>query len=117
MRISSCFSSATISGCLSAKSVGWHEGTNDYAPFVRYMLGGIVAAYGEFESRVDVTITKGLSKPERVAEIIKGTLGKITKRELVERCPDISDTTIQRTLNELLKNGEILKISGLRQSD
>lgn len=99
---------------LQASSQGWHEGQNDYTPFVRYMLGVIVAAYREFESRVDVMITKGLSKPERVAEIIKDTLGKITKRELIERCPDISDTTIQRALNELVKNGDILKISGGR---
>ncbi len=99
---------------LQTSSIGWHEGENDYAPFVRYMLGIIVAAYREFESRVDVMITQKLSKPERVAEMIKATLGKITKRELIERCPDISNTTIQRTLNDLVKSGQILKISGGR---
>lgn len=107
-------SKETYCETLQASSVGWHEGENDYVPFVSYMLGVIVAAYRAFESRVDVMITKGLSKSERVAELIKGTLGKITKRELVERCPDVSETTIQRTLNQLLKSGEILKISGGR---
>ena len=30
---------------LQQSSDNWHEGTNDYLPFVRYMLGIIVAAY------------------------------------------------------------------------
>lgn len=29
-------------------------------------------------------------------------------------CPDVSQTTIQRTLNELIKSGEIIKIGGGR---
>ncbi len=99
---------------LQTSSIGWHENQNDYAPFVRYMLGVIVAAYRDFESRVDVIITKDYSKPERIAEIIKQTLGKITKREIIEKCPDISDTTIQRTLNDLVKNDKIIKIGGGR---
>ncbi len=99
---------------LQASSVGWHESKNDYAPFVKYMLGIIVAAYREFESRVDILVTKNISKPERVAEVIQQTLGKITKRTLLEKCPDISDTTIQRTLNELVKSGKIIKIGGGR---
>ena len=52
----------------------------------------------------------GLSKPERVREIIKNTLGKITKAEIMKQCPDISQTTVQRTLNSLQKSGEIIKI-------
>ena len=38
----------------------------------------------------------------------------ITKSELMAMNPDISDTTIQRTLAELLKSGEIEKIGGGR---
>lgn len=58
----------------------------------------------------------GMSKPDRIREIIKGTLGKITKAEIVEQCPDISQVTIQRTLADLQKSGEILKLSGGRYS-
>lgn len=31
-----------------------------------------------------------------------------------EKCPDISMVTVQRTLNELHKSGEIIKLSGGR---
>lgn len=99
---------------LQLSSVDWHKGTNDYEPFVKYMLGIIVSAYREFSSRVKLLNMSGLSKPDRVREIIKGTLGKITKTEIFQKCPDISQVTIQRTLNDLIKKGEILKLSGGR---
>ena len=99
---------------LQASSYNWHEGTNDYAPFVTYMLGILVAAYRDFESRIELLTTKGLSKPDRVREIIRNHLGKITKSEIIAQCPDISQITVQRALADLLKNGEITKLSGGR---
>lgn len=99
---------------LQDSSTGWHEGTNDYLPFVRYMLGIVIAAYREFVSRVDVLITRGLSKPERVREIIRSTTGKIAKTQIMKQCPDISQKTVERALKELMDNGEIIKIGGGR---
>lgn len=99
---------------LKSSSEDFHENNNNYLPFVRYMLGVIVAAYREFEERVEVLVLQGYSKPERIAEMIKSSLGKITKAEILENCPDISETTISRTLNELTKQGKILKTSGGR---
>ena len=107
-------SKETYYEALQDSSAGWHEGQNDYLPFVRYMLGIILAAYREFASRVDVLITKGLSKPERVREIIRSTTGQITKAQIMKQCPDISQKTVERALKELLDKGEILKISGGR---
>lgn len=99
---------------LQSSSQDWHEEKNDYAHFVRYMLGVILSAYREFSERVKVLTTSGMSKPDRIREIIKDTLGKITKTEIMHECPDISQVTIQRTLNELVKNGNIIKIGGGR---
>ena len=99
---------------LQQSSFGWHENENDYAPFVRYLLGTIVAAYRDFSDRVQFLTTKGLSKPDRIRELIKTTHGKITKTEIMEKCPDISQATVQRTLIDLQKQGEILKLSGGR---
>lgn len=99
---------------LQESSRSWHEGTNDYAPFVTYMLGILVAAYRDFETRIELLTNRGLSKPDRAREIIKQHLGKITKAEILEKCPDISQTTVQRALAEMLKNGEITKLSGGR---
>lgn len=99
---------------LQQSSVGWHDGINDYAPFVRYLLGVIVAAYRDFSSRVQLLTASGMSKPERIRELIKDTLGKITKAEIMKKCPDVSQATVQRTLIELQKKDEIIKLSGGR---
>ena len=99
---------------LHSSSQGWHEEENNYAHFVRYMLGIILSAYRDFSSRVRVLTTSGMSKPNRIREIIKDTLGKITKTEIMQKCPDISQVTVQRTLNDIIKNGDIIKIGGGR---
>jgi len=99
---------------LQESSTGWHEGENDYLPFVRYMLGIVIAAYREFTSRVDLLITKGLSKPGRVRQIIRNNTGRITKSQIMGQCPDISQKTVERALKELMENGEIIKIGGGR---
>ena len=107
-------SKETYYEALGNSSANWHEGENNYIPFVEYTLGVVVAAYREFSSRVMLVSTSNLSKPERIKEIIKGTLGKITKTEIMQKCPDISQVTVQRALNELVTSGEILKIGGGR---
>ena len=99
---------------LQLSSQNWHEGNNDYKPFIEYMLGVILNAYSDFSERVNVLITRDLSKPDRIREVIKGTLGKITKADIITQCPDISKTTIERTLSELQKTNEIIKIGGGR---
>ena len=101
---------------LQESSKGWHENQNDYAPFVKYMLSIIIAAYREFVSRCNVIMDKKLSKPDRVAKIIEDSFEKVTKQFILNKCPDISETTVQRTLNELLKQGKIIKKSGGRYS-
>lgn len=107
-------SKETYYEALQDSSINWHENENDYKPFVNYMLGVIVKAYKEFESRVKLLTAPNLSKAARIREIIKNHIGTITKSELMAMNPDISDTTIQRTLAELLKSGEIEKIGGGR---
>ena len=107
-------SKETYYEALQQSSQGWHEGTSNYTPFVRYTLGVVAAAYRDFSARVQVLAVSSMSKPDRIREIIKGTLGKVTKAEIIQQCPDISKITIQHTLADLQKNGEILKLSGGR---
>ena len=98
---------------LQDSSVGWHEAENDYLPFVRYLLGVVLAAYREFSSRAEILIAR-TSKPDRVRALIRTTTGRITKREIMRQCPDISQKTVERALKELMDSGLILKISGGR---
>ncbi len=73
---------------------GWHEDKNSYEPFVKYYLGIMLKAYNEFESRVEHLKYHNLSKPDRIKAVIDNKVGKITKKEIMELCPDISKVTI-----------------------
>ena len=95
---------------LQASSTGWHENENSYEPFVKYYLGITLKAYNEFESRVVHLKNRTLSKPERIRAMIDQKVGKITKKEILDVCPDISKTTVERTLTELVKSGYIAKV-------
>ena len=95
---------------LQASSTGWHECENSYEPFVKYYLGIILKAYHEFESRVEHLKNRSLSKPERIKAVIDQKVGKITKKEIMELCPDISKVTVERTLTDLVKSGYIAKV-------
>lgn len=99
---------------LQDSDAGWHEEENDYLPFARYTLGVIIAAYRDFSDRVEILITKGFSKPNRVREIIRNSSRKMTKAEIMAQCPDVSPRTVQRALESFLASGEILKIGGGR---
>lgn len=101
-------------GSRQQSSQGWHANENDYEPFTKYMLGVLAGAYREFSSRVELLTTQGMSKSDRVRALIKDTVAPVTKKEILEKCPDISQVTVQRALAELVESGEALKIGGGR---
>ena len=95
---------------LQTSSTDWHEGENSYEPFVKYYLGIMLKAYNEFESRVEHLKHRSLSKPDRIKKVIDNKVGKVTKKEIMELCPDISKVTVERTLTDLVKRGYIAKV-------
>ena len=92
----------------------WHEEENDYSPFVTYLLVVIAAAYRDFIERTRLIEERTAAKPDRVAEAIKEQIGTITKSEILQKVSGVSQTTIQRTLTELTKQGRIIKIGNGR---
>ena len=99
---------------LENSSINWHDNKNDYSYFVEYYLGIILAAYQEFSLRVEPIAYKKVKSKERVTTIFKESAIPLNKAYVMERCPDISETTIERAISKLLKEGKIEKISGGR---
>ena len=95
---------------LLISSADWHKNRNSYESFVKYYLGIILKAYNEFESRIEYLRNRNISKPERIKAVIDKKVGKFTKKEIMELCPDISKVTIERTLTDLVKNEYIAKV-------
>ena len=95
---------------LESSSLYWQENKNNYTSFVRYYLGILGRAYGEFENRVHLLQDRRLSKPERIRKLIDSRIGSITKREIMEICPDISKITVERALSGFVKSGYLEKV-------
>ena len=91
---------------LSRSQDGWHEGTEDIIPFIKYILGIILAAYKDFEDRMDLIGVK-LSALEIVRRASKNKLGRFNKQDIRELCPNLSDSSIEGALRKMLSSGEL----------
>lgn len=85
---------------------GWHEAEEDPIPFVKYMLGIILAAYRDFESRINLVDDK-LPAIEQVRGAIKEKIGKFTKSEIMELVPSIGKASVENSLKKLTEEGVI----------
>ncbi|MCL2762628.1 MAG: Fic family protein [Treponema sp.] len=94
---------------LEESSVHWLKGKNNTLPFVAYFLKVLLKAYRDFEERVSLMADKRLSKPERIRALFAGTLGKLSKQDILDRFPDTSVSTVENTLAMLLREGFIVK--------
>ncbi len=95
---------------LQSSSTGWHENSSDYTSFVKYYLGIVLKGYNEFQDRIEHLKYRKLSKTDRVKAIFDKKLGIIKKSDIASLCPDISETTIERTLKELLESRFVEKV-------
>lgn len=95
---------------LQNSSTGWHNDKSDYTSFVRYYLGVVLKGYNEFQDRIEHLRYRKLSKADRVKAVFDKKLGVVKKSDIATLCPDISETTIERTLKELLEAGFIEKV-------
>ena len=91
---------------LSASQEGWHEGKDDPVPFIKYLLGTILAAYKDFEDRFALIETKR-SALDMVRLATQNKIGRFTKQDIRELCPSISISSIENALRKLIASGEL----------
>lgn len=87
---------------------GWHEEKEDAVPFIKYLLGTILAAYKDFEERFEL-IEEKLPALEMVRKATQHKIGKFTKQDIRELCPSLSVSSIESSLRTLVKNGDLMK--------
>lgn len=85
---------------------GWHENENDPAPFIKYMLGIVLAAYRDFEARISLVDDK-LPAIEMVRKAVCKKIGKFTKSEIMELVPFLSKASVENSLTQLMKDGVV----------
>lgn len=91
---------------LAESQIGWHEGIEDVVPFIKYILGTILAAYKDFEDRMELVETK-LSALEMVKRASENKIGRFNKQDIRELCPTLSDSSIEGALRKLVASGEL----------
>lgn len=91
---------------LRQSGVHWHEENEDVLPFIKYLLGIILAAYKEFEDRFTI-IEEKLPAIEQIRKAILRKLGRFTKQDIRELCPSLSISSIELALRKLIEDGEI----------
>lgn len=93
---------------------GWHEGKEDPVPFIKYLLGTILAAYGDLDDRLALVEPK-LSAEETVRRATMQKIGRFKKQDIREMCPALSVSSIEGALRKLVAAGE-LKREGVGKS-
>ena len=91
---------------LQTSQYGWHEGNDDPVPFIKYLLGTILAAYKDFEERFSLVEEKRPAL-ETVRMATMNKIGRFTKQDIRELCPSLSISSIEGSLRALVDSGEL----------
>ena len=91
---------------LGRAQIGWHEGKEDVVPFIKYLLGTVLAAYRDFADRFALVEIK-LPALETVRRAALNKIGRFTKQDIHELCPSLSISSIEGGLRKLVSAGEL----------
>ena len=93
---------------LNQSQHGWHEAQEDPVPFIKYLLGTILAAYKDFEDRFNIVAEK-LPALEMVRKATYNKIGRFTKQDIRELCPSLSLSSVEGALRKLVSEGELAR--------
>ena len=85
---------------------GWHEGTEDTVPFIKYLLGTILSAYKDFGDRFAIVEEK-LPAVEMVRKAAMNKIGRFSKQDIREQCPTLSLSSVEGALRKMVASGEL----------
>lgn len=91
---------------LEKSDINWNREENDITPFIKYILGTVLAAYRDFEQRVILVEDKS-SAIDLVRNAVNNTIGKFTKSDIMELVPSVGKTSVENSLKILIEEGVI----------
>ena len=103
---------------LYASDQNWLAEKNNPLPFIKYMLGVILACYRDFERRI--TISTAVGQKSTAYDIVKvytdNKLGTFTKQDVLKNCPSIGKASVEAALKRLVEEHYIEKIGAGRST-
>ena len=94
---------------LGASQTGWHDGTDDPLPFIKYLLGTILSAYKDFADRFALVETK-LPALDTVRLAVQNKIGQFTKQDIRDLCPALSVSSVEGALRKMVASGELQRV-------
>ena len=91
---------------LGRSQQGWHEGTEDAVPFIKYLLGTVLAAYKDFGDRFAIVEEK-LPAAQMVRKATMNKIGRFNKQDIRELCPTLSLSSVEGALRKMVASGEL----------
>ncbi len=101
---------------LKMSSEGWHENENDYSAFIMEFITTLYMCYKELDKRFAVIGSRKVTKHARVEATILNSLTPISKSDITKILPDVSPTTIEAVLGQMVKDGSVRKIGSGRNT-
>ena len=101
---------------LKKSSENWENNKNDYLPFIENFIFTLLICYKELDKRFAVIHSKNVSKRERIEQTILNSLFPLGKREINYILPDVSETTIEIVVSQMIKQGKIKKIGTFKDA-
>jgi len=99
---------------LRQSSGGWHDNANSYFPFMENFLQTLLLCYKELDKRFAVQQSGRVTKKQRIEATVLGSLLPVSIREIAEVLPDVSPTTIEAVLGEMVRTGLAEKLGAGR---
>lgn len=95
---------------LYQSSIGWHDNRNDYFPFTENFLSTLYMCFKELDKRFAVVHCQRVTKKARIEATVLNSLTPLSKAEIYSILPDVSPTTVETALGEMIRTGSVRKV-------
>ena len=99
---------------LRQSSARWETNENSYFPFIENFLSTLYMCYKELDKRFAVVHGKKITKKARVEATVLNSLTPLSKADICKTLPDVSPTTVEAVLGEMVKVGSVKRIGAGR---
>lgn len=90
--------------------------TRDMLSLLEHILNQLKRDYEKVSVQLVMTKEKRVLKKDRIEKVVLESVAPISKAEICERLPDVSETTIEAQLAAMCKRGDIIRLGSLRDS-
>ncbi len=101
---------------LRTSTTSWHENGNSYIPFMENFLYTLYLCYKELGKRLLTLDSRKVSKKHRVEQTVLSAIIPISKREIMDILPDVSMTSVEQILGEMMRDGRIERVGTTRKA-